>query len=200
MKNRIVWLAVVLLAGFVGICPSYAQEVDNLLVNGGFEDGVLDPWYIAGTNENEIVTELTGAAVPEGPIEGTNALHITVPAAGANYWDTHLKQQGLVFEQGKHYTLSAFFKSKQGTQQFNLKPERDGSPYEGFPEQAFTMTEEWVEYTVTTPVFTETVDPAAIAFHIAYEAGDFWVDGIRFYEGDYVAPPATKPEERAKAL
>ncbi|UCD50049.1 MAG: discoidin domain-containing protein, partial [Phycisphaerales bacterium] len=27
-----------------------------------------------------------------------------------------------------------------------------------------------------------------ITFHIQYDAGDFWVDGVRFYEGDYVPP------------
>ena len=32
------------------------------------------------------------------------------------------------------------------------------------------------------------VDPAAITFHIGYAAAEFWMDCIRFYEGDYVAP------------
>ena len=44
------------------------------------------------------------------------------------------------------------------------------------------------EYSVTTPVFTEDVSPASITFHIAFAAGEFWVDGVRFYEGDYVPP------------
>ena len=44
------------------------------------------------------------------------------------------------------------------------------------------MTEEWAEYTVNTGVIPETVDPAAITFHIAFAAGDFWVDNAIFRE------------------
>jgi hypothetical protein len=50
------------------------------------------------------------------------------------------------------------------------------------------MTEEWTEFSTTTPVFSENVDPATITFHIQYAAGDFWIDGVRWYEGDYVPP------------
>jgi len=33
-----------------------------------------------------------------------------------------------------------------------------------------------------------TVSPGTITFHIGYAASEFWVDGVRFYEGDYVPP------------
>ena len=45
-----------------------------------------------------------------------------------------------------------------------------------------TMTEEWAEYSVTTPVMTEHVDPASITFHIGYAVADFWIDDVKFYE------------------
>ena len=45
------------------------------------------------------------------------------------------------------------------------------------------MTDEWAEYSITTPVFTENVSPACITFHIGYTAGTFWMDCIRFYQG-----------------
>ncbi len=70
MKNRIVWLTAVLLIGFIGFSPSHAQDVVNLLANGGFEDGVVDPWGTYGGVTTEVVQELAGAAVPEDPIEG----------------------------------------------------------------------------------------------------------------------------------
>ncbi len=188
MKNRIVWLTAVLLIGFMGVSTSHAQEGENLLDNGGFEDGVMDPWDTYGDVTTEAVTELVGAAVPEGLIEGSYCLHITVNSAGTNFWDYGLNQGGYVFENGKHYTLSAFLKSKSGDLQINFKPELSEDPWTGYAEQTFTMTEEWTEISITTPVFTEDVSPAKITFHIAYAAGDFWIDGVRFYEGDYVAP------------
>jgi len=189
MRNRVVWLTVVMLLGFIELGPSHAQdEIVNILDNGSFEDGVPDPWGTYGSVTTEVVLELSGAAVPEYPIEGDYCLHLVVPSAGANFWDTGLQHAGHVFEQGKKYTLSAFLKSKQGELQVNFKPELAQDPWPGYGAQSFTMTEEWTEFSITTPVFTENVDPATITFHIQYTAGDFWVDGVRFYEGDYVAP------------
>ena len=187
MRTRVVCLKTVLLIVFIGFSPSHAKE--NILVNGGFEDGVVDPWSIydstAGGVTAEVVQVLGGAAVPEAPIEGGSCLHIVVPTAGANFWDAGLRHMGHVFEAGKQYTLSAYLKSKSGTLDINFKPEVDVSPWAGFGDQIFTMTEEWAKYSVTTPVFAGSVDPTAISFHIAFAPGDFWVDDVRFYEVDF---------------
>jgi len=197
MKKRIVWLTAVLLIGFMGFSPSHAQEVENLLVNGGFEDDVLSPWYEYGGATLEIVTELVGAAVPEGLVEEGSCLHVVVPTAGVNAWDFGLAQEGHIFETGKYYTLSAFMKSKSGDLEIGFKPERASDPWEGYGSQTYIITEEWAEYSITTPVFTEDVI-GSITFHIGYAAGDFWVDGVRWYEGDYVEP-GFKPTLTAKS-
>ncbi|KPL20480.1 MAG: hypothetical protein AMJ75_11725, partial [Phycisphaerae bacterium SM1_79] len=188
MRTRVVWLAVVLLIGFVGLGPGHAQEIENLLANGGFEEGVMTPWTTYGGATTEVVQELVGATVPEDPIEGDYCLHIVVPSAGANYWDFGLKHAGHLFEAGKKYTLSAFLKCNEGTLQISFKPELDQDPWTGYGSQQFTMTEEWAEYSITTPVFTEDVSPTDIMFHIGFAPGDFWIDNVRFYEGDYVSP------------
>jgi len=164
------------------------ESAENLLVNPGFEDSVVEPWSTYGGVATEVVRGLMGAAVPEDPIEGDFSLHIVVPAAGANFWNAGLQHRGHVFEAGKKYTLSAFLKCKSGTLRINFKPELGENPWTGYGSQAFTMNEEWAEYSVTTPIFTKDVSPANITFHIAYAAGDFWMDGVRFYEGDYVPP------------
>ena len=191
MRTRVVWLTAVLLIGFIGFGTSHAQEVENLLANGGFEDGAVEPWGTYGSVTSEVVQVLAGAAVPEGPIEGRYCLHIEVAEAGVNFWDSGLQHSGHVFEEGKKYTLSAFLKCNEGTLDINFKPELGEDPWDGYGAQSFTMTEEWTEFSITTPVFTEDVSPGTITFHIGYTPGDFWVDGVRWYEGDYV-PPAFK--------
>jgi len=163
----------------------------NILDNGGFEDGVMEPWTTYGNVTSEVVTELVDAVIPESPIEGDYCLHVVVPEAGANSWDAGLQNAGHVFEAGKKYTLSAFVKSKAGTLDVHFKPERGADPWEGYSDTTFNLTEEWTEFSVTTPVLTEDVSPGSITFHIAFAAGDFWIDGVRWYEGDYVAPPVT---------
>jgi len=189
MRTRVVWLAVFFLIGFIVSVPSLAQdEVENIMINGGFEDGITDPWGGYGGATQEVVDKLDGAAVPEDPIEGNFCLHVVVAAAGANWWDLGLDQSGHVFEKGKKYTLSAFLKCKEGTLDINFKPELGQDPWTGYGEEIITMTDEWAEYSITTPVFSEDVSPATITFHIGFAAAEFWIDGVRFYEGDY-APP-----------
>ena len=115
MRTRVVWLTAFLLIGFIVFAPSRAQdEVENILANGGFEDGVPAPWGTYGGVTTEVVDKLEGAAVDEDPIEGNFCLHVVVPAAGANFWDSGLQHAGHVFEAGKKYTLSAFLKCKEG--------------------------------------------------------------------------------------
>ena len=156
--------------------PAYV----NLLVNGGFEDGVLAPWGTYG--------DVTAEVVSNEAIEGGSSLHLTVNSVGANFWDAGLQHTGHVFEAGKQYTLSAFAKCSAGTLDINFKPELAADPWSGFGDQVFTMTDEWTEFSVTTPVFETDTSPAAITFHIGFAATDFWIDGVRFYEGEYVAP------------
>jgi hypothetical protein len=160
-----------------------AASAVNLLTNGGFEDGVLDPWYIYDN-----IDGATAEMVADDMVEGSSSLHIVVPTAGANFWDVGLSQPGYVFEAGKSYTLSAFMKCKEGTLDVNFKPEHAADPWEGYGDQVITITDQWVEYSVTTPVIAANVDPATITFHIGFAAGEIWVDNVRFYEGDY-APP-----------
>jgi hypothetical protein len=135
-----------------------------------------------------VVDKLDGAAVAEDPIEGNYCLHVVVPAAGANFWEVGVNQAGLVFEEGKIYTLSVFLKSKEGELDINFKPELAQDPWTAPAEQPFVMTEEWTEYSLTTAVVTEELNPAEIVFHVGYEPCEFWMDNIRWYEGEYVPP------------
>jgi len=129
MRTRVVWLTAFFLIGFIVFGPSRAQdEIENILANGGFEDGITAPWGTYGGVTIEVVEKLEDAAVEEDPIEGNFCLHVVVAAAGANFWDSGLQHAGHVFENGKKYTLSAFLKCKEGTLDINFKPEMIGDP------------------------------------------------------------------------
>jgi len=197
MRNRVIRLTAVLFIGLMGFGVSHAAEGDNLLTNGGFETGNDAGWGGYGTYTRTVVQQLVGAAVAEGPMEGDYCLYVTVPTAGANHWDAGIQVwQGQTFEAGKHYTLSAFFKSKSGPLQINFKVELGQDPWTAYSEQMMAITEEWAEYSVTTPVFAADTTPSSLTWHIAAQAGEFWVDAVRWYEGDYV-PPDFEPQKKA---
>jgi hypothetical protein len=163
----------------------------NVVVNGGFETGVLALWGVYGgggqTVTNTVVTACTGAAVAEDPIEGKYCLNVKVSGPSTNFWDCGFNTAAPTFAKGKKYTLSAFFKVKSGTGKINIKPEHAGGNWEGYGEKQVTITDKWVEYYVTTPVFAADVSPTSLTFHLGFQAQEFWVDNVKLYEGDYVA-------------
>jgi len=69
----------ILLIVFMGFGSSRAQE--NLLVNGGFEDGVLEPWTILGN-----AAPATRTIVTTDAIEGKYCLNV-VDTQGGSFWD-----------------------------------------------------------------------------------------------------------------
>ncbi len=67
-----------------------------------------------------------------------------------------------------------------------MKPEHGADPWEGYGDQQVTITDTWAEYHVTTPVFGADVSPTSLTFHVGFQAQEFWVDNVKWYEGDYV--------------
>jgi len=186
-----------LVVGLLGSGANHAQEIENLLVNAGFEDGTQTGWGGYGSHTREIVTEIVGANIPEDVVEGKYCMHVVVPTAGANFWDAGIQTfYNGTFESGKRYTFSVWLKSKEGELRLNLKPELAQDPWTGYGETMVTINEEWAEYHVTTAVLTAAVNPAQISIHIQAQAGEFWLDYAQFYVGEYI-PTVFKPRTTA---
>jgi len=190
MRSRVLWLALILLFGWT-LSPGHAQSVTNLVQNGGFESGALSPWgsyaNSPGARTTTVVQDCVGASKPEGPIEGKYCLHVNVTALGANNYAIGLQPRPTItYQSGKKYTFSVFLKCKSGTMQATLKPELGADPWTGYNSLVVTMTDKWVEYHTTTPVFSSNVTPGQVSMHIGYAIGEFWVDDAKIYEGDYV--------------
>jgi hypothetical protein len=159
------------------------------LTNGGFEAAVLEPWGTYGPLTTQVVAVLEGAAVPEPVKEGFLCLYVDVPTATANFWEAGLQPKPIELKAGKKYTFSVWLKAKTADVQINIKPEKAADPWTGYGDKMVTVTTQWQEFSVTTPVLENTVDPAGLTLHVGHAAGGFWVDGARFYEGDYAPAP-----------
>ena len=177
-------LSSVLAAYVVLFVLGYAYGVENILKNGGFESGAFDPWSEYGDVQVEVVGK------EADPVEGNYCLHV-VTHKGENFWDAGIQYGDVVFKKGKKYTLAAFLKASKPLN-INFKPELAQDPWTGYGEQQFEMSQEWKEYHITTPVFDSDVSPASITFHVAFDEGEFWMDAVRFFEGNYVEPEFLK--------
>jgi hypothetical protein len=161
----------------------------STLINGDFEDGVLAPWGTYGNLTATVVKTLDGAAVAEPVAKGTSCLFVDVPSKAPNFWEAGLQPKPIVFEAGKKYTFSVWLKAKTADVQINIKPELATSPWTAYGEKMVTVTTQWQEFSVTTPVFATTINPPGLTLHVGNATGGFWVDGARLYEGDYAPAP-----------
>lgn len=181
---------------------AFSGAPENLLKNGGFEDGVKEPWTVYGKATHEVVKKIK-SNVKEDPAENKHALHVVVAEKGGNFWDSGLQHKDHVFDKGKKYTLAAFLKSDDNLE-INFKPELGQDPWTGYGAKRFVMTEKWQEFHTTTPPMPNDVVPATITFHIAFDKGEFWIDGVRWFEGDYVPadgePKAVQPADKLATL
>lgn len=195
---------VILVAGL-----AVADEIENLMPNGGFENGTNSPWAIGGSIKDgggvgatmEVVDKLDGASVDEDPIEGDLCLLVTVEdgAASAGSVQFMTANNPPTYESGEIYTFSAFIKSDDNMQFHMLI---SGGSEDGFQpsyrSETFVTTDVWTEYYLTTDSFPNQPQATRAKFFVGYGAGAFWVDDIRIYMDEYV--PSSPAQNRAVAM
>ncbi|MBT7808012.1 hypothetical protein HN766_21105 [Candidatus Poribacteria bacterium] len=177
------WQHVLGTAATFALVASVFAAPDNFVQNPGFEDGVPEPW----TSYGEATLDISDRA---GAFEGSNALEITVQAAGANFWDSGIKYEpDAAFEHGTLYTWAVFLKADKMLT-VNMKPELSIDPWTAYGEAQKELTEEWVEHWVELEPDVD-VQPAALTMHVGFDDGTIWMDSVRFYEGAYEPTTAT---------
>ncbi len=195
---------VILLAGL-----AVADEIENLLDNGGFENGTNSPWSIGGSIRDgggvgatmEVVDRLRGANVPEDPIEGDLCLLVTVEegAAGASSVQFMTANHPSAYEEDEIYTMSAFIKSDDDMQfQLRISGGSEDGFQPSFTSQTFITTDVWTEYYLTTDPFSFKPVATRAKFFVGYGPGAFWIDDIKIYMGEYV--PTIPAENMAVAM
>ncbi len=178
----------------LAVTVGVAQE-ENLVTNPDFENGVLDPWRSYGP----ITVELADKADAH---TGTEAMKITVPGPGANFWDSGVQfDDNIFFPKNTDYTWAMFFKSDPPVS-VNIKPELGVDPWNAFGETQVQVTEEYQEFWTEWNVGGSDIVPASLTLHVQFDAATIWMDDVRWYEGDYEpfeggAPQAVDPVGKA---
>lgn len=170
----------ILLACLLNLGPAIAQDIENLAKGGDFENAEdMAMWNLnlgnAGVGAMEI--DKKEAAVGEASlfISGINF-------DPAENWKPQIDQGGIDILEDGVYTISAFLKAEE-SRQVGMYAELQVNPWTKSPSGTANVGVEWEE-------FWATGIPAAAAVGIGFSNRgskvNYWIDGVRFYAGEYV--------------
>ncbi len=204
---RILKLVIFVMGGMIalGLGNAYSEdEIESLVSNGGFEDGVLAPLMHYDAAGAGIVVELVKN--PPDPIEGQFAVRVETPKVpeGANFWDAGVGykhtdvagQNKLVYEKGKVYTVAIFMKSEDFVR-VNIKMAKSADPWTTLGQKDFALTDQWQECYITTDKVAETLNPGENFIYVLLNKGELWMDAYALYEGAYIEREPGSETQRA---
>jgi hypothetical protein len=148
---------------------------ENLMVNGGFEAAISDPWHLlVDETEGNIATvsrDTTDKAV------GAASARIDVSAASGVDWHIALAQYNRSLEQGVIYDVS--FWAKSDTPRTITLSVQKGSPdWRGYArDRPISIGTIWKKYTVSFAA-RETASDARIQFLAGETTGTVWLDDV----------------------
>ena len=171
---------VVLIACLLGTGLVISDEIENLVRNGDFEQvGDLTQWGLDDKNSVAIMSMDKKEAAT-----GKGSLFIEIlaldPAAG---WVPNVQQHQHTLEKGVTYTYSAFLKAEE-PKSITLDVKEDGGSWRSYRNETFSVGTEWAEYWFT---FEAQEDAPSMMLELQNTNSlvNHWIDGVRFYEGEY---------------
>lgn len=156
------------------------EEIENMARGGDFEEPTdREQWRLnLGNNGVGTMTiDDKDAAIGECSlfIDG-------ISFAADESWKPQIDQTNVqVFEDGE-YTLSAFLKAVE-PRPVGMYSEIPVSPWTKVPNKVVTVDTEWEEYWATG---VPPADIVTIGFKNEGSKISYWIDGVRFYSGEYV--------------
>ena len=146
----------------------------NVITNGDFESGNLDPWYGYGNGSSREVS-----AEGEGYGDTGYAMVLTNPTEANSYEAQQVYAFDTPLEEGVEYTFSFFIKSTSAaTLQVELQNESYGGDYSGGIEVGTTWSQ------VTRTITPSTADKIRFIFDFGESATTFYIDNIILSSGE----------------
>jgi hypothetical protein len=176
MLTSVVFLMVCLVS--VGLAVD--DEIENLVAGGDFEEGLADKdlWIL----QIEGTAACTLTIDKHESVSGKASLFVEVTSIdNAAPWVPWIWQTYTI-EAGETYTLSMFLKAEE-ERNVVLNVRDLNAPKQEHFEKTVLVGTEWQEYWAT---FTSPKDVEAKVGVRGGPAVNYWIDLIKFYEGEYV--------------
>jgi len=162
--------------------PAIAQddEVENLARGGDFENVTdMSEWNLNLGNAGVGTMEID----KHEAVVGEACLYVSgINFDAAENWKPQIDQGGFEILEDGVYTISAFLKAEE-PRQVGMYAELQVDPWTKSPSGTANVGTEWEE-------FWATGLPAAASVGIGFSNRgskvNYWIDGVRFYPGEYV--------------
>ena len=172
------------------------EDVADLVINGDFENGALEPWRVifrpGGGGDAELTID------DEESFTGDFSLMVEVKSTSGNARDVHIIEQPILenIKKGEKYTYSVWMKAEE-PRPLTLNTMKSGGGGVTNPaSKEFTLSTEWKEYWFT----MDATD--SVAFRLEFLLGQaeptVWIDRVTFYLGEYVDEGLREPEAVTK--
>ncbi len=142
-------------------------ESVNMLINGDFSAGTVDPWVMElHQGAGAVLTRENGAAkVVTSNITGTS-------------WHIQFEQYGMSMNQGQTYTLT-FSARASGTRNIAMAVGRHNSPWNGYAYSNITLTNQWQNFSMQVTPDENNINYVRVSARLGdAPAGTYWFDNI----------------------
>ncbi len=149
----------------------------DLIVNGGFEQPITDPWQLRVSTG---CTARLSRQTNDAPA-GAACARVDITATTGTDWHVALVQDQRAFRKGVDYDVRFRARSSAG-RSFTLSAQKNSPDWRSYGlSQRVWLTQQWQPYTVS---FTaaETVNDARLQFFLGANVGTVWIDDVRVTE------------------
>jgi hypothetical protein len=175
-------LSITLVIGMISTSSAYSQEVENLLMDGGFEEAVLG-WGLA--IRAPAAATLTIDTVEKRVGQASARIDITNVGDGTSNHNLTLDNSaGIAVEANKTYTVD-FWTKAEADRTLIIDAIQNQDPWTRlFRVTDLPVTTEWTRIHHTFQA-DATMSPVVFLFSFVDSTTTIWLDHVRFYEGEF---------------
>jgi hypothetical protein len=176
MKKRLQYVFMFIFAFHV--FPKSVISQQNLVSNGGFEQGIEEVWELFASEGGACDFTLNNTEQHSGD----RCLQAEVTTLGSNAWSIQAKNGGWSVEEGSEYEATIWMKSAAGGLTVNYTIGKATANYDEYAASyGIELTTEWQEFSLIFESAVTTSDDISLALHLS-GTGTYYIDDFEVRE------------------
>lgn len=180
---------------------------DDLLIGGDFEDVAIagnamtdgdgrDAWSLEDGKCCDRGGDYSWELDDEEFHSGEQSVKVIGNIATGTAWHAKVRHEGASMRGGEFHTV-AFWAKAEEARVVELSVQMQQDPWDFLQGGDYNLTEEWSEFTTTFVAAVDVDKTMWVGLAIAGSDVDFWIDDIRFWEGELDDEIRAEPRPRS---